>query len=222
MDLVAVLAQTDGVGHLPIKQTTYAKIRQMHELETFKLIERISTLLRSEERKKYSAIGLQPVHGQVLEFLAKCNKYSNTHASVAEYLGLTKGTVSQSIQILERKNFLQKTIDSQDGRVMHLSLTEKGHVLIDELKPLDIFRQAEAKVDHLEFDTIQNALQSTLSVLQQVNHSKSFGLCRTCSYFTVEAHHYQCGFTDEALDRDDTDKICREHTPKPNPFIDQE
>ena len=201
---------------------TYVKIIRMHELETFKLIERISTLLRSEERKKYAAIGLQPIHGQVLEYLAKCNKYSNTHASVAEYLGLTKGTVSQSIQILERKKFLQKTIDSLDGRVMHLSLTEIGHALIDELKPLDIFRQAEAKVSHLEFDSIQNALQSTLGLLQKVNHSKSFGLCRSCSYFTVEAHHYQCGLTDEALDRDDTDKICRDHTPKPNPFIDQE
>lgn len=66
----------------------------MHELETFKLIERISSLLRSEERKKYAAIGLQPIHGQVLEYLSKCNKYSNTHASVAEYFGLTKGTVA--------------------------------------------------------------------------------------------------------------------------------
>lgn len=190
----------------------------MHELDTFKLIERISTLLRSEERKKYAAIGLQPIHGKVLEYLAKCNKYSNTHASVAEYLGLTKGTVSQSIQILERKNFLQKTIDNLDGRVMHLSLTELGIALINELKPLDIFRQAEANVSQLEFDTLQNALQSTLGALQKANHSKSFGLCRSCSYFAVDAHHYQCDLTDEALDRDDTNKICRDHTPKPQPI----
>lgn len=192
----------------------------MHELEIFKLIERISTLLRSEERKKYAAIGLQPIHGQVLEYLAKCNKYSNTHASVAEYLGLTKGTVSQTIHILERKSFLEKTIDSQDGRVMHLSLTEKGQALIHELKPLELFRQAEAKVSYLEFDDIQNALQSTLALLQKANQSKSFGLCRSCNYFTVEADHYQCGLTDEALDRDETNKICRDHAPKHNLFID--
>ncbi|QPK62577.1 winged helix-turn-helix transcriptional regulator [Methylomonas sp. LL1] len=194
----------------------------MHELETFKLIERISSLLRSEERKKYAAIGLQPIHGQVLEYLGKCNKYSNTHASVAEYLGLTKGTVSQTIQILERKRFLEKTADSLDGRVVHLSLSEAGRGLIDELKPLDIFKQAEAKVSRQEFDSIDNALQTTLGVLQKVNRSKSFGLCRSCSHFGVEAHHYQCKLTDEHLDREDTDKICRDHIPKPNPFIDQE
>jgi MarR family transcriptional regulator, negative regulator of the multidrug operon emrRAB len=199
-----------------------AKIVAMQELETFKLIERISSLLRSEERRKYAAIGLQPVHGQVLEYLAKCNKYSNTHAAVAEYLGLTKGTVSQTIQILERKHYLEKTTSSLDGRVVHLTLTDAGARLIDELKPLDMFRQAETKVSRQEFDTIGEALETTLSVLQKVNHSKSFGLCRSCRYFSVEENHFQCGLTEQPLDREDTDKICRDHAPEPNPFIDQE
>jgi len=194
----------------------------MQEIETFKLIERISSLLRSEERRKYATIGLQPVHGQVLEYLAKCNKYSNTHAAVAEYLGLTKGTVSQTLQILERKNYLQKTTDSEDGRVIHLSLTDDGRALIDELKPLDIFRQAESKVSRQEFDTIGQALQTTLGVLQKVNQTKSFGSCRSCRYFSVAENHYQCGLTEQPLDREDTDKICRDHLPTPNSFIDQE
>jgi MarR family transcriptional regulator, negative regulator of the multidrug operon emrRAB len=194
----------------------------MQELDTFKLIERISALLRAEERRKYGSIGLQPIHGQVLAYLAKCNKYSNTHAAVAEYLGLTKGTVSQTIQILERKHYLQKVTDSLDGRVVHLSLTEEGKQLIDELKPLDVFKQAETKVSRQEFDTIGQALQTTLGVLQKVNQSKSFGPCRSCSYFSVAHNHYQCGLTEQALDRADTDKICRDHLPIPNSFIDQE
>lgn len=192
----------------------------MHESDTFKLIERISSLLRSEERKKYAAIGLQPVHGQVLEYLDKCNKYSNTHAAVAEYLGLTKGTVSQSIQILERKQYLDKTTDSLDGRVVHLGLTESGRQLINELKPLDIFKQTESLISSQEFDNIGQALQTTLGLLQKANQSKSFGLCRSCAYFTVQEHHYLCGYSEEALERDDTDKICREHSPLPNPYID--
>ncbi len=186
----------------------------MLELETFRLIERISSLLRSEQRRKYAALGLQPVHGQVLDYLAHCNKYSNTHAAVAEYLGLTKGTVSQTIQLLERKNLLEKTVSSQDARVIHLSLTESGERLINELKPLELFKQAEQQVSQLKFIDIGEALQTTLSVLQQANQSKSFGLCRTCSYFTVKENHYLCGLTQQALDRDDTEKICREHNPR--------
>lgn len=194
----------------------------MHELETFKLIERISSLLRSEERKKYASIGLQPIHGQVLEFLAKCNKYSNTHASVAEYFGLTKGTVSQSIQLLERKSLLKKTTDHQDARIVHLTLTQSGQTLINDLKPLDIFKHAEIKVSQHEFNTIDHALQSTLNLLQKINHTKSFGLCNSCHYLAIEANHYQCSSTNQALDREDTDKICRDHVPKPDPFTDFE
>jgi DNA-binding MarR family transcriptional regulator len=178
--------------------------------------------LRSDERKKYAAFGLQQVPGDVLEYLAKCNKYSNTHAAVAEYLGLTKGTVSQTIQILERKHYLDKETDSLDGRVVHLTLTEAGAKLIEELQPLDVFKQAESKISRQEFDTIGQALQTALAVLQKANQSKSFGLCRSCRYFSVEENHYLCGLTQQALYRGDTDKICREHSSLPNSFIDQE
>lgn len=99
-------------------------------LANFKLIERINNLLRSEERKQYAAVGLQPIHGQVLEYLANCNQYSNTHSAVAEYLGLTKGMVSQTIQILEKKHYLFKTVSDKDVRVVHLALTENGHRVI--------------------------------------------------------------------------------------------
>lgn len=185
----------------------------MQEIETFKLIERISTLLKAEERKKYAAIGLQPIHGQVLEYIATCNKYSNTHASVAEYLGLTKGTVSTSIQILERKNLLSKVIDPGDARVSHIFLTKSGALLLEELKPLDIFRDVESKIAQNTFTNLDRALQATLHLLQVTNQHKSFGLCRSCLHFTVLQDHYLCTFNNEPLQRDDTLKICRDHTP---------
>lgn len=191
------------------------------DLDTFRLIERISRVLRTEERKRYAAVGLQPVHGQVLEYLAKCNKYSNTHAAVAEYLGLTKGTVSTSIQILERKNLLAKNADAFDGRVFHIYLTKTGQALIDNLRPLDIFKEAESKIAVTNFYSIDQALSATLGLLQEANNSKSFGLCRSCIHFAVELHHYQCNLTNEALDRNDTEKICRDHEPT-SPTNDQE
>ncbi|MGR9045439.1 MAG: MarR family winged helix-turn-helix transcriptional regulator, partial [Gammaproteobacteria bacterium] len=102
----------------------------MQEIKLFKLIDRISTLLRSEERKKYTALGLQPVHGQILDYLAKCNKLSDTPAAVTEYFGLTKGTVSQSLQVLERKGYIEKNPNVQDRRILHLSLSENGERLL--------------------------------------------------------------------------------------------
>lgn len=188
----------------------------MHELDTLKLIERISTLIRSEERKRYAAIGLQPVHGQVLEYLSKCNRHSDTPASVTEFLGSTKGTVSQSIQVLERKNYIVKEPDAEDRRVVHLKLTDAGQELIKSLKPQDFFAAAEQQVASQEFDSISSALSVTLSALQKANDSKSFGLCRTCSYFTEVDNHFHCSLTQLPLEQPDTQKICREHKPPNN------
>jgi MarR family transcriptional regulator, negative regulator of the multidrug operon emrRAB len=187
----------------------------MQELHTFRLIERISTLLRAEQRKKYTALGLQPVHAQVVEFLAKCNRHSDTPAAVGEYLGLTKGTMSQTLQVLERKGYIAKNMDVTDGRIIHLSLTEAGVKLVDEFRPLDVFEQAESLVAKQNFSTLEQALQATLEALQTANQSKSFGLCRTCTHFSEVGHEeYHCQLTHLPLTPLDAEKICREHSPK--------
>ncbi len=183
----------------------------MDDLNTFRLIERISNLLRSEERKKFAAIGLQPVHIQVLDYLSTCNRFSDTPAAVAEYLGLTKGTISQSIQVLERKDYVSKSQDSEDGRVVHLALSDEGRRLLDEIKPIDVFAQAQAIIASQTFTTIEEALSNVLIELQKANNAKSFGVCHSCINFIEVANHYQCNLTQLPLSQSDSVKICREH-----------
>lgn len=183
----------------------------MSNANLFKLIERITNLLRSEERKKYAAIGLQPIHIQVLEYIASCNRFSDTPAAVAEYLGLTKGTISQSIQVLERKDYVEKTQDSMDGRVVHLALTTEGIKLLDEIKPIDIFEQAQQAVASKAFTTIEAALNSVLIELQKANNAKSFGVCHSCVNFIEVDNHYHCNLTQLPLSQQDSKKVCREH-----------
>lgn len=183
----------------------------MQDTTSFKLIERISNLLRSEERKKYAAIGLQPVHIQVLDYLSTCNRFSDTPAAVAEYLGLTKGTISQSIQVLERKSYVEKSQDTQDGRVVHLALSTAGKQLLDDIKPLDIFAQAQHAVSTQGFSTLEAALSSILAELQKANNARSFGVCQSCVNFIEVENHYLCNLTQLPLSQVDAKKICREH-----------
>ncbi len=186
----------------------------MQELKnTFKLIERISTLVRSEERKKYAAIGLQPIHIQVLDYLSRCNWCSDTPVAVAEYLGLTKGTVSQTIQVLERKGYIERSNDAEDGRVVHLALSKSGARLLDELAALDVFAQAENALAIKKYSTLGDALNSMLRTLQMTNNAKTFGVCNSCANFNEIDNHYQCDLAQVPLSRLDTEKICREHTP---------
>jgi DNA-binding MarR family transcriptional regulator len=56
-----------------------------------------------------AAHGLQPVQLEVLNYLSSCNRYSDTPMAVTEYLGQTKGTVSQTIKTLEKKRISKES-----------------------------------------------------------------------------------------------------------------
>lgn len=183
----------------------------MLNLSTFKLIERISTLIRAEERRKYAALGLQPIHVHVLDYLNNCNSYSNTAAAITEFFGLTKGSVSQTLQVLERKGYVEKHLDSEDGRVTHLCLTSKGEEVLVFTSNDDIVEQAQHAVNAKQYKTLDEALRMTLFALQRNGHAKSFGSCNTCIHFNIEDNHYICSVTHLPVYRIETHKICREH-----------
>ncbi len=185
----------------------------MQNLNTFKLIERISTLMRAEERRKYAALGLQPIHVQVLDYLHTCNSYSNTAASVTEYFGLTKGTVSQTLQVLERRGFIEKIQDAEDARIIHLALLQPGFELLTELGAADFLAQAEQSVLAKKFTSLAEALQAMLANLQKANKVKTFGSCDSCMNFDIEEEHFLCSATRLPVFQAETHKICREHTP---------
>ncbi len=183
----------------------------MQELTTLKLIDRISTLLRAEQRKKYSALGLQPVHVQTLDYLASCNRFSDTPAAVTDYLGLTKGTVSQTLQVLVRKGFIGKKQDEIDKRIVHLQVLDAGRELLSSITPFDVFIKAEEAIANQQFDSISAALYEALVALQNVNGSSSFGQCKNCITFSEENDHYYCLLMQQPLSQSDIEKICREY-----------
>jgi DNA-binding MarR family transcriptional regulator len=177
-------------------------------------LERISNLLRGDTRKSGTTKGLQPVQLEALHFLANCNEYSNTPASVAEFLGLTKGTVSQTLGVLETAGYLYKQQDAQDRRVVHLHLTEAGQELVQTSIPPKLFNEAMQLVDGKQAETVTVALREILGALQKANQSKSFGVCYSCHHHRQEVEErYRCGLTGHELAPVQIHKLCREHQP---------
>lgn len=185
----------------------------MKQVRIASLIERIGNLLRSEERALGAESGLQTVHVQILSYLSQCNRYSNTPAGVTEFVGSTKGTTSQSINILENKGFINKVPDKEDGRVVHLELTGKGETFIESNIPLAEFSDILDILDSDEAERLLKTLNKLLVQLQASNNGRLFGVCHTCSHFKKyglgEIH--QCGLTLEALSEKESYQICREH-----------
>ena len=105
-------------------------------LVLLELVERLANLMRAEMRKAGSEESLQPVHLHALVYLSKANRYSNTPQALAAYLGLTKGTVSQTLLILDRRGLIERYQDDVDRRVVRLRLSTAGEQLLYEAAAL--------------------------------------------------------------------------------------
>ena len=182
----------------------------MSVTKLFNLIERIGNLVRSEEKKKLSPLGLQPIHLQVLNYLSVCNKYSNNPMAISKYLGNTKGTTSQTINVLESKGYIRKEKSQNDKREVKLEITSDG------LELLKLFSNSiySTVLNFKEVSFAENVLEQILAFLQKRNDYKTFGVCKTCSYFLHETNGFRCGLTKEQLYENETDLLCHEHKPK--------
>lgn len=175
-------------------------------------IERLSNLLRTESRQQLAGHGLQPVQLEVLHYLSVCNRYSNTGKGVAEYLGQTKGTVSQSIKVLERKGLVTKHTDNTDKRIVHLIISSSAGNLLENTVPSSLFSNASTLINKQSMGQIISALASLLIAVQKANGLKSFGVCHTCRYNkTLNDGNYLCELTKEVLTSNEIQLICKEH-----------
>ena len=178
------------------------------------LLERVTNLLRAEQRDSGLDAALQPVHLSSLLYLSRANHYSDTPAGVTEYLGATKGTVSQSLLVLQRRGLIAKRPDGQDRRVIHLELTDLGKRLLDQSWPSPRVREAVEALPEPRRKLLEETLRELLGSLQKANRSRSFGVCKTCSLFErLERNRFRCGLTSEPLSKEQSERICREHAP---------
>lgn len=148
--------------------------------------------------------GLKLVQLEALVYLASANRYSDTPLALAEYLALTKGTVSQTLKTLESGGLVEKKADEEDRRVQHCSVTERGTKVV----------AAALRIPDDPADPgLESALRTVLRSLQQGAEARTFGVCRTCTHHQVEGAKTRCGLTGESLRKPERAKICREHEP---------
>lgn len=178
-------------------------------LRLLDLAERLGNLAEARLKLLGASHGLQAVHVRVLLYLAAANRYSNTPLAVGEYLGLTKGTISQSLILLENKGFLTRSEDTHDRRVVRLALTPAGRAVVEAAENVGHLRAAAAQAREGLLDDLTGLLRQ----LQILEGRRSFGQCRTCRHHLSEGQfRWRCGLTGEPLSRAEGEKICREHS----------
>lgn len=175
------------------------------------LLERIAALIHQTVREDAARHDLLPIHLQVLSYLARANLYSDIPVAVAEYFGISRGSVSQTIAVLERKGLIERHSEVRNRKRVHLKLTDRGHEVLEEswARRLDRILAAQPTAD---VKTLDAGLRGLLRTLQAENGQQAFGICHQCQYFLKESGGYRCGLTSEVLEREQTDRLCREWT----------
>lgn len=176
------------------------------------LLDRLALLQRSRQQQ---AAGLNPAQWEALRYLARANRYSRSPTALTDYLGSTKGTVSQTLIALERKGYVARR-PAADRRSLRLELTAAGRALLAG-DPLQGVAAAAQALPPARRAALAAGLAALLAALQRANGRRAFGLCATCRFFrrddaAAEAGGpHRCGLTLEPLSEADARLICAEH-----------
>ena len=178
-------------------------------LVLLELVERLANLMRAEARRAGSDEQLAPVHVEALVYLANANRYSNTPQALVEYMGLTKGTISQSLLLLDRRGLIERYQDDLDRRVVRLRLSSTGEQFLSEAQPLLPWHHATRNISPNRIRNAVSALREALITLQADNRGNPFGSCAGCRHFErLSARAYRCGLMGDRLTGPETRKLC--------------
>ena len=176
-------------------------------LRTAHLIERLGRVLRAGDH----ASGLNPAQAEALRYLARANRFSRTPAALADYLGSTRGTVSQTLMALEAKGLVERQANARDGRSVTMALTKAGAAFLAS----DPMRALASAIDTSDADArLADDLEAVLRTAIAQRGGRAFGVCQTCRHFrraqgTHGAPHH-CALLDEPLSDTDSLSICVE------------
>ena len=175
----------------------------------FDTLERLANLQMAAFYRNPQLKALPAVQIQIIYYLARCNTYSNTPGAVAEYLGLTKGTVSQSLGRLEHGGWLEKCSDLRDKRLVRLALTARTRDAIASALEAAPLAQVQQRLPGGGTE-LEQQLQGLLREIQQQQGGRIFGECRYCRFHHRQGNQSQCGLTGDLLDTENSGQICRE------------
>lgn len=168
-------------------------------------LSKIGLALRGQAWKETAPRGLNPTQAQILVVLARDGTDGLRLSDLAERLGVTAATVSDSISALERKGLVRKEPATDDRRALAIRLTDDG---LAEARGIaewpDLFLEAVGVLDDDEAGVLLRALLKVIRELQQRGRISPPRMCVTCTYFRPHAHDdpdrpHHCAFVDAAF-----------------------
>lgn len=138
----------------------------MESIDLIVCIRSISKAYDGVLKKICAEFGLSLLEVKVLSFLHN-NPQMNTAGDIAEYRLLSKGNVSQAVESLIRRGYMERTADAEDRRRVRLSLLPAAKTVTERIdgewakfdkKLLENFDEGEIELfDNFKEKLMQNA-----------------------------------------------------------------
>lgn len=169
----------------------------------------INRLARLDAAASWSS-DLNPVQRAALEYLASANRFSRSPSHAADYLGTTRGTMSQTLKALVRKNYVVEEPRGTDKRSISYCLTDAGRAVC--ALP-NFLSQALDVVAKNEIGGLEDTLLAVLRQAILAHDHRPFGICRLCRHFDPRRQDGFCRLLSVQLTPAETIQICHEQEP---------
>lgn len=177
-------------------------------------LSRIAMAMRIDEWKKAKEIGLNPTQLAILTLLEGRKDGLNVK-EIANHLGVSQPSATDSITALEKKNHLEKRAEHGDRRAVRVHLTPTGLEAFQHDAGSTLAEQAVACLTDFEQQQLLHTLMKMIRHLQESDAIPVQRMCVNCRYFAPFAHKdeqpHHCHFVNAAFGQRELRVDCRDH-----------
>lgn len=180
-------------------------------------LDRIGAVMRADQWGVAEEAGLTPTQLHALTFIAGRGDKGIRLRAIAEHLGVTQPTATDSIAALVRKGLLTKLADPNDARAVAIRITPPGCDVVRAVGlAITATERALESLSTKEQSTLLELVIKTIRALQEAKAIPPQRLCVTCRHFRAYVHEdadlpHHCALVDAAFGGRHLRLDCAEH-----------
>ncbi len=162
---------------------------------------KIGLALRHEAWRRRGETGLTPTQAEIVAVLHGAGRGLRL-SELAEALGVTRATASDSLSALHAKGLVRKEREPADARALTVTLTDEGRreAARDPAWP-DLFLEAVGALSAEEQGVFLRGIAAMIRSLQEQGRIPVARMCHTCTFFRPHVHDdpqrpHHCAFVD--------------------------
>lgn len=174
-------------------------------------LERLSQVFRILLWEKAKEHSLSPIQIQLMIFIQHHSQDKSTISYLAQEFNFTKPTISDSIKVLEQKQYIKKITDSVDTRSYTIQLTTQGKKIVTETEN---FANSLTEIVSKSTQTDKLVLWDNITkLIIQLNKLEVISVQRTCfncKHYSIKNKIHFCNLLDQKLQTQDIRIDCEE------------